>query len=50
MGRSQPWPDELYALTGERQMDASAILDYFSPLQKWLDQQNSKNGVAPGWQ
>lgn len=49
MGRSQPWPDELYALTGERQMDASAILDYFAPLQKWLDEQNSKNGVQPGW-
>jgi peptidyl-dipeptidase A len=49
MGRSQPWPDELCALTGERQMDASAILDYFAPLQKWLDEQNSKNGVKPGW-
>lgn len=42
MGRSQPWPEELYALTGERQMDASAILDYFAPLQKWLDEQNAK--------
>ncbi|HVO61163.1 MAG TPA: M2 family metallopeptidase [Terriglobales bacterium] len=50
MGRRQPWPEELYALTGERQMDASAILDYFAPLQKWLDQQNNKNGVELGWQ
>jgi len=49
MGRSQPWPDELYSLTGERQMDATAILDYFAPLKKWLDEQNSKNGVKPGW-
>jgi peptidyl-dipeptidase A len=49
MGKSQPWPDALYALTGERQMDASAILDYFAPLQKWLDEQNAKNGVKPGW-
>jgi len=40
MGQSRPWPEELYALTGERQMDASAILDYFAPLKKWLDEQN----------
>ena len=33
MGLSQPWPDALEALTGTREMDASAILDYFAPLQ-----------------
>src|SRR5690606_4476235 len=33
MGASKPWPDVLEALTGERQMDASAIADYFAPLQ-----------------
>ena len=49
MGKSQPWPDALYALTGERQMDATAILDYFAPLQKWLDEQNAKDSVKPGW-
>jgi len=40
MGQSRPWPDALEALTGQRQMDASAIRDYFAPLQKWLDEQN----------
>ncbi|HET7206481.1 MAG TPA: M2 family metallopeptidase [Terriglobales bacterium] len=49
MGRSQPWPDALYAMTGERKMDATAILEYFAPLQKWLDEQNAKNNVTPGW-
>ena len=49
MGKSQPWPEELFALTGERQMDATAIIDYFAPLKKWLDEQNAKNGVKPGW-
>src|SRR5262249_22790635 len=39
MGCSRPWPDALEALTGQRQMDATAILDYFAPLQKWLDEQ-----------
>jgi len=47
MGTSRPWPDALEALTGERQMDATAILDYFAPLKTWLDEQNK--GVAVGW-
>ena len=47
MGVSKPWPDAMEALTGSRQMDATAILDYFAPLQKWLDEQN--RGVKAGW-
>lgn len=47
MGRSQPWPDELEALTGQREMDATAILDYFAPLKAWLDEQNE--GRQCGW-
>jgi peptidyl-dipeptidase A len=47
MGQSKPWPDALYALTGERQMDAGAMLEYFAPLQKWLDEQNK--GKQVGW-
>ena len=40
MGQSRPWPEALRALTGEDRMDATAILDYFAPLKKWLDEQN----------
>jgi peptidyl-dipeptidase A len=47
MGQSKPWPDALEVLTGQRQMDASAILEYFAPLQKWLDEQNQ--GQKVGW-
>jgi len=47
MGASQPWPKALAALTGQEQMDATAILDYFAPLQKWLDEQN--RGKPLGW-
>jgi peptidyl-dipeptidase A len=47
MGVSRPWPDALEALTGQRQMDATAIRDYFAPLQKWLDEQNK--GKPVGW-
>src|SRR6476646_8372413 len=48
MGKSKPWPDALEAISGQRQMDATAILDYFAPLKKWLDEQNA--GEKPGWQ
>jgi peptidyl-dipeptidase A len=37
MGQSRPWPDALEAMTGERRMDASALLEYFQPLSEWLD-------------
>lgn len=47
MGLSRPWPEALEALTGERQMDATAVIDYFAPLKKWLDERNA--GVATGW-
>jgi peptidyl-dipeptidase A len=47
MGLSKPWPDAMEALTGQRQADASAILDYFAPLKKWLDEQNK--GMKVGW-
>jgi peptidyl-dipeptidase A len=47
MGASQPWPKALAALTGQEQMDSTAILDYFAPLKKWLDEQN--RGKPIGW-
>jgi peptidyl-dipeptidase A len=47
LGRSKPWPDALQAMTGSREMDASALLDYFAPLQKWLKAQNANQRC--GW-
>jgi peptidyl-dipeptidase A len=48
-GLSRPWPEALKMLTGENKMDAGAMMDYFAPLKKWLDQQNAAAGVKPGW-
>ena len=48
MGASKPWPDVLEVLTGQREMDASAMADYFAPLKTWLDEQNK--GRKIGWQ
>ena len=47
MGLSRPWPEALEAMTGSKQMDATAIIDYFAPLKVWLDEQTK--GKPTGW-
>jgi peptidyl-dipeptidase A len=47
LGASRPWPEALFALTGEHQMDGGALLEYFAPLQAWLTEQNK--GRQCGW-
>ena len=47
MGASRPWPDALEAIAGTREMDATAILDYFAPLADWLEERNA--GRTCGW-
>jgi peptidyl-dipeptidase A len=47
LGASRPWPEALKVATGETQLDATAILDYFAPLQAWLKTQNA--GKQCGW-
>jgi peptidyl-dipeptidase A len=49
LGQSKPWPEALETLTGQRQIDASALADYFAPLKTWLDAQNKKNNYPVGW-
>jgi peptidyl-dipeptidase A len=46
-GMSQPWPDTLNAFTGDKGTDASAVAEYFAPLNVWLTQQNK--GEKCGW-
>ena len=48
MGASKPWPDALEAFTGTRDMDGSAILEYFAPLMDYLEKQNKDRSC--GWQ
>ncbi|HEX2658164.1 MAG TPA: M2 family metallopeptidase [Polyangia bacterium] len=47
LGASKPWPEALKALTGETRMDASALLEYFTPLSNWLKEKNA--GQKCGW-
>jgi peptidyl-dipeptidase A len=47
MGQSKPWPEALAVVDGQPRLDATAILDYYAPLKKWLDEQNK--GKPTGW-
>jgi peptidyl-dipeptidase A len=47
LGQSQPWPQTLAVFTGETKTDASAVTEYFKPLDAWLTKQN--RGESCGW-
>ena len=47
MGSSQPWQKAMETLTGQPNLDAGAIVDYFAPLKVWLDEQNKDRQC--GW-
>jgi peptidyl-dipeptidase A len=46
-GASKPWPETLEKLTGGKQMDGSALIEYFQPLMGYLKEQNQ--GQSCGW-
>ena len=47
IGASKPWPAALQEFTGSREISGKPMLDYFAPLQVWLEQQN--RGKQCGW-
>nr|CAD7261309.1 unnamed protein product [Timema shepardi] len=49
MGSSRPWPDAMEVLTGQREMDASGLLDYFKPLSDWLKRENIRTNEPLDW-
>ena len=48
LGASRPWREALAMLSGETEMDATALLDYYAPLTAWLKTQNQ--GEQCGWE
>lgn len=49
LGSSKKWPDAIEILTDQRKMEASALLEYFKPLQDWLENKNKETGAYIGW-
>ena len=39
----------MQAITGQSRMDASAIREFFKPLEDWLMKINEKTGEVVGW-
>jgi peptidyl-dipeptidase A len=46
-GASKPWPETLQKLTGGKEMDGTALIEYFGPLMGYLKEQNK--GQTCGW-
>ncbi len=48
LGQSKPWQDAFEALTGDRVLSGRSILNYYKPLQDWLEEENK--GRSCGWE
>ncbi|XP_071941340.1 angiotensin-converting enzyme-like [Antedon mediterranea] len=49
LGSSKPWPEAMEQITGQREMDAGPLVEYFKPLTDWLIEQNTQNNEELGW-
>lgn len=47
LGSSVSWQEAMEKITGQREMSAKAVLEYFQPLTDWLKKQNE--GEEIGW-
>lgn len=50
MGASKPWPEAMEVLTGQKRMDANALLEYFKPLSDFLSKYNKEHNIPIGWE
>uniref|UniRef100_A0A2K6G9P4 Angiotensin-converting enzyme n=1 Tax=Propithecus coquereli TaxID=379532 RepID=A0A2K6G9P4_PROCO len=49
LGFSKPWPEAMKLITGQPNMSASAMMNYFKPLLDWLVTENGQHGEQLGW-
>lgn len=49
LGFSKPWPEAMKLITGQPNMSASAMMNYFKPLLDWLLTENGRHGEKLGW-
>ncbi|XP_025783421.1 angiotensin-converting enzyme-like isoform X2 [Puma concolor] len=49
LGFSKPWPEAMKLITGQTNMSASAMMNYFKPLLDWLLTENGRHGEKLGW-
>lgn len=49
LGFSKPWPEAMKLITGQPNMSASSMMNYFKPLMDWLLTENGRHGEKLGW-
>ncbi|XP_062936388.1 angiotensin-converting enzyme [Cynocephalus volans] len=49
LGFSKPWPEAMQLITGQPNMSALAMMNYFKPLLDWLLAENGRHGEKLGW-
>ncbi|XP_006897856.1 PREDICTED: angiotensin-converting enzyme-like isoform X2 [Elephantulus edwardii] len=49
LGYSKSWPEAMKLITGQPNMSASAMMNYFKPLMDWLLTENWRHGEKLGW-
>ncbi|XP_008844827.1 angiotensin-converting enzyme [Nannospalax galili] len=49
LGYSKPWPEAMKLITGQPNMSASAMMNYFKPLMDWLITENKRHRETLGW-
>nr|XP_057917210.1 angiotensin-converting enzyme isoform X2 [Doryrhamphus excisus] len=49
LGGSKPWPEAMRMMAGQPDMSAEPLMEYFEPLIKWLEAENTKNNDIRGW-
>ncbi|XP_059127939.1 angiotensin-converting enzyme [Peromyscus eremicus] len=49
LGYSKPWPEAMKLITGQPNMSASAMMNYFKPLTDWLITENRRHEETLGW-
>ncbi|XP_070532223.1 angiotensin-converting enzyme 2-like [Ptychodera flava] len=50
-GKSEPWPEAMMAIAGTEKMESGPFLNYFEPLDKWLNRELKDLGLIGeiGW-
>ncbi|XP_037347809.1 angiotensin-converting enzyme isoform X1 [Talpa occidentalis] len=49
LGSSKPWPEAMKLITGQPNMSALPMMNYFQPLLEWLQNENQRNKETLGW-
>ncbi len=51
LGQSVPWPQALGELTDgdEEEVSAEPLLEYYAPLQAWLEREVQEKEIPLGW-